>query len=154
MTPFADVFKKIPYPVAVVTVGLGGSENGLTVSWLSQISFEPPMLMFSIHRDHYSVEHLRSTPHFVVNLLGDEQGNVAAHFAKTSLVGKDKLSKFRTRPAKSEVPILSDAVAYFDCAVVETIPAGDHLLVLGRVEDAGILRDAAVLTSASGLRYS
>jgi flavin reductase (DIM6/NTAB) family NADH-FMN oxidoreductase RutF len=153
MTPFEDVFRKIPYPVTVVTVGLGGAENGLAVSWLSQVSFEPPMLLFSIHRDHYSVEHLRSTPHFVVNLLGEEQQDVAAHFAKASMVGKDKLSKFKTRPAKSEVPILTDAVAYFDCAVAETIPAGDHLLVLGRVEDAGVLRNAAVLTSASGLRY-
>jgi flavin reductase (DIM6/NTAB) family NADH-FMN oxidoreductase RutF len=44
---FDNVLAKIPYGVSVVTMGRGGAkvENGLTVSWMSQVSFDPPMLM-------------------------------------------------------------------------------------------------------------
>ena len=49
--------------------------------------------------------------------------------------------------------ILTEAVAYFDCEVGSIVEAGDHFVVLGRIEDAAVLNERAPLTSASGLRY-
>jgi flavin reductase (DIM6/NTAB) family NADH-FMN oxidoreductase RutF len=152
---FSDVLAKIPYGVSVVTTGRGGTqvENGLTVSWLSQVSFVPPMLMVAVDKLHYSVDLLRSTKSFCVNLLADNQAALAARFAKPATTADDKLASVAQRPAASGAAILTDAVAYFDCEVVNLVEAGDHLLVIGRIEDAEVLKDAAVLTSASGLRY-
>jgi flavin reductase (DIM6/NTAB) family NADH-FMN oxidoreductase RutF len=150
---FSDALAKIPYSVSVVTVGLGGVENGLTVSWCSQVSFTPPMLMFSIAKTHYSTDLLKDHGRFVLNLLSSEQSKVAAHFAKQSMLGEDKIDQFPTRPAKSDVPILTEALAYFDCRVTETVEAGDHLIVLGAIEDAGVLNQGKTLTSDSGMRY-
>jgi flavin reductase (DIM6/NTAB) family NADH-FMN oxidoreductase RutF len=152
---FSDVLAKIPYGVSVVTVGRGGTkaENGLTVSWLSQVAFEPPMLMIAVDRLHYSVDLLRSTKNFCVNLLGEGQAALAGRFAKQATTADDKLAEVPQRPADSGAAILTDAVAYFDCEVVNLVEAGDHLLVLGRVEDAAVLHDRPPLTSASGLRY-
>jgi flavin reductase (DIM6/NTAB) family NADH-FMN oxidoreductase RutF len=152
---FSDVLAKIPYGVSVVTMGRGGTkvENGLTVSWMSQVSFDPPMLMVAVDKLHYSVDILRSTKNFCVNLLGEDQVTLAGRFAKQATSADDKLADVPQRPADSGAAILTQAVAYFDCEVVDLVPAGDHLLVLGRIEDAAVLKDAAVLTSASGLRY-
>jgi flavin reductase (DIM6/NTAB) family NADH-FMN oxidoreductase RutF len=152
---FSDVLAKIPYGVSVVTLGRGGAkvENGLTISWLSQVSFDPPMLMIAVDKLHYSVDLLRSTKNFCVNLLADDQAGLAGRFAKQATTGEDKLAEVAQRPADSGAAILTDAVAYFDCEVANIVEAGDHLLVLGRVEDAGLLRDRPSLTSASGLRY-
>ncbi len=150
---FSDVLAKIPYSVSVVTVGVGGVENGLTVSWFSQVSFEPPMLMFSIAKTHYSTDLLKDHASFVLNLLSVDQKDVAAHFAKQSMLGEDKIDKFPTKPAKSDVPILADALAYFDCEVRELVEAGDHLLVLAEIADAGVLNAGDTLTSDSGMRY-
>lgn len=150
---FADVLSKIPYAVSVVTVGAGGVENGLTISWLTQVSANPPLLLFSIHKDHYSRERLEDHPHFVVNLLAEDQAKVAAHFAQASMVGEDKIDEFATHSGASDVPILDEAIAYFDCDVQAMHEAGDHLLVLGLVKEAAVQHDAAPLTSASGLRY-
>ena len=152
---FSDVLAKIPYGVSVVTTGRGGTkaENGLTVSWLSQVAFEPPMLMIAVDRLHYSVDLLRSTKNFCVNLLGEDQGALAGRFARQATTGEDKLADVPQRPADSGAAILTDAVAYFDCEVTSIVEAGDHALVVGRVEDAGLLKERAPMTSASGLRY-
>ena len=150
---FSDVLAKIPYGVSVVTLGRGGVENGLTISWLSQVSFDPPMLMVAVDKLHYSVDLLRSTKNFCVNLLGEDQAQLAGRFAKQATTTEDKLAAVAQRPADSGAAILTDAVAYFDCEVASLLEAGDHLLVIGKIEDAGVLKDRAVLTSASGLRY-
>jgi flavin reductase (DIM6/NTAB) family NADH-FMN oxidoreductase RutF len=147
------VLQKIPYGVSVVTVGRGGVENALTVSWMSQVSFEPPHVMVAIDKLHYSEELLRSTGSFVVNLLDAEQKRLAAHFARQSVVGEDKLASVATRPAPSGAAILTDALGWLDCEVVSIQTVGDHVLVIGRVEDAGIHSDQQPLTTSSGLRY-
>ena len=150
---FSEVLAKIPYGVSVVTTGRGGVENGLTVSWMSQVSFEPPMLMVSVNKLHYSSDLFRSTKNFCVNLLGQGQLPLAGHFAKQSMAGDDKLALIAQRPSDSGAAILTESVAYFDCEVTNIVEAGDHLLVIGRVEDAAVLNDGAPLNSASGLRY-
>jgi flavin reductase (DIM6/NTAB) family NADH-FMN oxidoreductase RutF len=152
---FDNVLARIPYGVSVVTMGRGGAkvENGLTVSWMSQVSFDPPMLMVAVDKLHYSVDLLRSTKNFCVNLLGENQATLAGRFAKQATTGDDKLADVAQRPAQSGAAILTDAVAYFDCEVVSLVEAGDHLVVLGRIEDAVVLNERAPLTSASGLRY-
>jgi flavin reductase (DIM6/NTAB) family NADH-FMN oxidoreductase RutF len=152
---FSDVLAKIPYGVSVVTMGRGGAkvENGLTVSWMSQVSFHPPMLMVAVDKLHYSLDLLRSTQNFCVNLLGDDQGALAGRFAKQATTGDDKLEDVAQRPAESGAAILTEAVAYFDCEVTSMVEAGDHMLVIGRVDDAALVKDRTPMTSASGLRY-
>jgi flavin reductase (DIM6/NTAB) family NADH-FMN oxidoreductase RutF len=152
---FSDVLAKIPYGVSVVTMGRGGApvENGLTISWLSQVSFDPPLLMVAVDKLHYSVDLLRSTKNFCVNLLGENQGALAGRFARQATTGDDKLAEVAQRPADSGAAILTDAVAYFDCEVTSMVEAGDHMMVIGRIEDAAVLRAGAPLTSAAGLRY-
>jgi flavin reductase (DIM6/NTAB) family NADH-FMN oxidoreductase RutF len=152
---FSEILAKIPYGVSVVTMGRGGAqvENGLTVSWMSQVSFGPPMLMVAVDKLHYSLDLLASTKNFCVNLLGEDQGALAGRFARQATTGEDKLADVPQRPADSGAAILTDAVAYFDCEVTGLVEAGDHVLVVGRVEDAGLLKERAPMTSASGLRY-
>jgi len=148
-----DVLSKIQCTIGVVTLGQGGVENGLTVSWVSQVSFEPPQIAFAIARKHYSADLLRDSPGFVLNLLGEEQAEVAAHFAEESMIGEDKLEGLLTWEAGSGAPGLQDALAYFDCEVVAIHDAGDHLLVVGEVKDAGVMRDGVSLRSGSGQSY-
>jgi flavin reductase (DIM6/NTAB) family NADH-FMN oxidoreductase RutF len=147
---------KLQYNVGVVTVGRGGAESGLTVSWLTQVSFEPAILAFAVDKRHTSMEFLRSTGQFIVNLLGDEQRALAAHFAQpaSSRPTKVKVDRVPNRPSDDGGAILSDAVAWIECDVLEIKEVGDHFLVLGSVEDGYVERDAVVMTSvSSSLRY-
>ncbi len=149
-----EVLSRIPYGVSIVTVGVGGVENGLAISWLSQVSFDPPMIMFAIDKGHYSADLLNDNPVFVVNLLKEGQLKIATHFARQSMVGDDKLDAYSWHEAQSGCAILDDALAYYDCEVVAAHEAGDHLLIVGEVKDAGILNDGTPLTSLHGIRYA
>ena len=104
---FADVLRKVPLVVSVVTVGRGGVENGLTVSWVSPVSFDPPQIMIAVDRHHYSVDFLTSTKNFAVNVLRSDQAKVAGHFARQSMSGDEKLEAIPTREGVTGAAILS-----------------------------------------------
>ena len=69
------------------------------------------------------------------------------------MAGEDKLAAVARREGETGAPILTDALAYFDCELTSVVEAGDHYLLLGRVVDAGLLRDASALVSGASLRY-
>jgi flavin reductase (DIM6/NTAB) family NADH-FMN oxidoreductase RutF len=151
---FTEVLRKLPLVVTVVTVGRGGVENGLTVSWIAPASFEPPQLMFAVDKLHYSVDFLRSTRNFAVNVLKEGQQRVAGHFARQTMAGEDKLGAVKTREGVTGAAIFADAAAWFDCELAAVHEAGDHLIVVGKVVDAGVQGEAPPLTtSAAGMQY-
>jgi flavin reductase (DIM6/NTAB) family NADH-FMN oxidoreductase RutF len=151
---FGDVLRKFPMPVTVVTVGRGGAENALTVSWAAPVSFDPPQMMVALDKLHYSVDFLRSTKNFAVNVLREGQERVAGHFARQSIAGDDKLEGVSTREGETGAAILTDALAYFDCEVEVIQEVGDHVIVIGRVVDASVSSDGQPLvTTSAGLRY-
>jgi len=150
---FAEVLRKFPLAVSVVTVGRGGAENALTVSWATPASFEPPMFLVAVDRLHYSVDFVKSTRNFTVNVLAEGQEKLAGQFARQSMQGEDKLAGVAHREGQTGAPILTDAVAYFDCELAFYVEAGDHYLLVGRVVDAAVLRDARALVGGSALRY-
>ncbi|HEX8908211.1 MAG TPA: flavin reductase family protein [Anaeromyxobacteraceae bacterium] len=151
---FTQVLQKFPLPVTVVTVGRGGAENALTVSWVCPASFDPPQIMFAADLHHYSVDFLRSTKNFAVNVLREGQTRLAAHFSRQSMAHEDKLAAATTREGDSGAAILTDALSYLDCEVAALYETGDHVIVVGNVVDAGVLNEGAPLTTAAGLRYT
>lgn len=150
---FTQVLQKLTLPITVVTVGRGGAENALTVSWVCPASFDPPRILFAADSHHYSVDFLKSTKNFAVNVLREGQQRFAGHFARQSMMHEDKLQAMSHREATTGAAILSDSLAYFDCEVLELHEVGDHILVIGDVVDAGVLNEGQPLTTAAGPRY-
>lgn len=151
---FAEVLKRVPKAVAVVTVGRGGAENAFTVSWMSPVSFDPPQLMISVDRLHYSLEFIRSTGNFAVNVLRKGQERASAHFARQAMSDEDKLERFATREATTGAAILDGCLAWFDCELDAIHETGDHVIVVGRVVDAGVHEEGSPLMTHAGLRYT
>jgi flavin reductase (DIM6/NTAB) family NADH-FMN oxidoreductase RutF len=151
---FGDVLRKFPMPVTVVTVGRGGADNALTVSWSVPVSFDPPQMMVALDKLHYSLDFLRSTKNFAINVLKEGQERLAGHFARQAMSGEDKLDVVKAREGETGAAILADALAYFDCEVVSMTEVGDHVVVIGRVVDASVATDGQPLvTTSAGLRY-
>jgi len=150
---FADVLRGIPLVVSVVTVGRGGADNALTVSWAAPVAFDPPHFMIAVDQHHYSVDFLKSTRNFTVNVLREGQERLAGRFARQSMTQEDKLDAVPVREGETGAAILTDALAYFDCELVSASVVGDHLLVVGRVVDAGVLNGGRPMQTSAGLRY-
>ena len=141
------VLRKIPHGVYIVGVKQDAQLNAFTATWLTQVSFTPPLVAFGIRKDSHSFEMIKHGRVFSVNLLGKDQKSMAEHFVKPAAVVGEKLKEVRHRPGKTGAPLLEDAIAYVECEVREIANEhGDHAVIIGEVVEAGVHKDEPALT--------
>jgi len=136
----AALFQRLTQGVYVIGVGDENARNAFTAAWVMQVSFDPLLLALSINPHHSSYTLLRQTGTFSVNVLGKNRTDLAAHFGQPASAGK--LTAAEWTAGRTGAPLLRHAIAWFECVMIAEHPAGDHVLVLGRVTD-GKVRDAA-----------
>ena len=137
-----DLFKQLTHGVYVIAVSDGEKHNAFTAAWVMQVSFNPPLLAFSINPHHYSYQLLQKGGVCTINVLARDQLAIAEHFG---LAKADKMAGFNWQPSASGVPFLADSLAYFDCQVDHYSDAGDHQLVVCQVLSGSILQQGKPL---------
>ena len=135
------ITKYVPQGVFVVTVRDGEKINGMTAAWVSQVSFRPRLLSVAIAPQRYTYELLKNSGVFCLNVLGEGQVELAKHFGFKSGREVNKFEGIEYATALKGSPVLKDAIAYFECEVVSTCEAGDHVLFIGDVVDHGVLKE-------------
>ena len=149
MDDIGAVFRRLTVGVYVVGVADGGRRDAFTAAWVTQVSFDPPLLVVSVNPQNASYAVLRASGCFTISALKRGQLEIARRLGTRSGREEDKLADVRWSPGASGAPILDDALAYFECDVTTSLPAGDHVLVVGRVIDGRILdADAVPMTYA------
>lgn len=123
--------KYITHGVYVISVANGAEQNAFTAAWVMQVSFDPPMMAFSINPEHYSYQLLKAGGVCTVNVLGQDHLAIAAHFGQAGI--KEKMTKYRWQAGKTAAPVLSDSLAYFDCKLSHFTDAGDHKIAVCEV---------------------
>ena len=137
----ADLFNRVTLGVYVVGVARGEARNAFTAAFVMQASYNPLLLALSINPNHSSYRLLTEGRAFSVNVLKKGQLQLAAHFGGPA--SADKLASMEWTPGHMGVPLLHQALAWFECQVVDEHPAGDHVVVLGRVIDGRLLDSEA-----------
>jgi flavin reductase (DIM6/NTAB) family NADH-FMN oxidoreductase RutF len=127
----------LTHGVYVIAVKDQQQEHAFTAAWVMQVSFDPPLLAFSINPQHHSYQILKAGGQCSVNVLAKTQLPIAAHFGDSNI--HDKMTGYSWQLAKSGVPVLQEALAYFDCVVSHSTSAGDHEIVICQVLDAEVL---------------
>ena len=112
-----------------------------TITWVSQASFEPPMISVCIKRNSASYEIVKKRGEFILHLLGDNQKELASTFFKPTIFENEKLNGQEFSLANN-LPLLKDIPAYIQCKVIEILENGDHPLFLAEVVDAKINNDS------------
>ena len=112
-----------------------------TITWVSQASFEPPMISVCIKRNSASYDIVKKRGEFILHLLGDNQKELASTFFKPTIFENEKLNGQEFSLANN-LPLLKDIPAYIQCKVVEILENGDHPLFLAEVVDAKINNDS------------
>jgi len=151
------ILEHFPYGLYVVTVVHDGEEHGMTANWITQASFDPPMLAVAIENTSRTISLIRDAHHFAVSLLTTAQRELAGKLGRSSEQAPQKLKGVKTKLAPiAQTPVLTEAVGWVECRAVASLPAGDHTLVLGEILEAGIENgDAAALTlKEAGMKYS
>lgn len=130
---FRAVMGAFPTGVAVVTARRpDGSPSGLTVNSLTSVSLEPLLLLVCIDHTASSHEAILESGAFAVNLLAEGDARVSDVFAKPGRDRRFEGLEWEDGPTRS--PILTRALGWIDCRVHQTHVAGDHTIVVGRVE--------------------
>ena len=136
------VLRMIPYGLYVLT---SESEDGrvaaATVNWVTQGSFEPPLLAVGVKADSGAHEIIKETKAFALNVLGKGQQDLAYTFFKTLEREGNSIGGETFSIGKSGAPIFDNAAAYLECSLVDPIEHGDHSIFLGKVIEAGINRE-------------
>ncbi|MBY8976740.1 flavin reductase [Rhodobacteraceae bacterium NNCM2] len=119
--------------VTVVTTRTSDGEPiGFTANSFTSVSLEPPLLLVCLAKSSANVGHFSRAEHFSVNILGEAQKDVSNRFASRV---PDRFAETNWREGASGVPLIDDALAWFDCETHNVVDAGDHIILLGRVAD-------------------
>jgi flavin reductase (DIM6/NTAB) family NADH-FMN oxidoreductase RutF len=130
---FRHVVGHLPSGVTVITTKVGGRRYGMTASSVTSLSADPPMMLACINNAVPTADAVSRSGGYVVNILGEDQGELAQQFAVAS---RDKFRSVAVREGVNGMPLLADALAHIECEVTETVVGGTHTIFLGRVVSA------------------
>ncbi len=144
----------IPYALYVVGVGRGGDVGAYTANWISQASFEPPLLMLAVKRDARHHALIEKHGVLAVNILDDGQKSMAAAFMRWKDPAEGTIGGYPYTTGVTGAPILPDAAASVECRVRRIVPGGDHDVVVAEVVETVARREARpLLLSDTGWSY-
>jgi 3-hydroxy-9,10-secoandrosta-1,3,5(10)-triene-9,17-dione monooxygenase reductase component len=95
------------------------------------VSLDPPLVSWNVARGTPSCGAFRDCDNFAIHVLSADQKAVSARFA---MAIADKFDGVSWRRGLGGIPVLEDVLACFQCSRYAVHEAGDHLIVLGRVE--------------------
>jgi len=129
---FRDALAGFATGVAFVTAAPDGEPAGLIVNSLASVSLEPALLSFCPARSSLTWSRMRRAGRFGVNVLGRQHERFAQ---RATPAGADRFADLDWELGHTGVPLLTDALASLECAIVAEHPTGDHWIVVGRVDD-------------------
>jgi flavin reductase (DIM6/NTAB) family NADH-FMN oxidoreductase RutF len=146
---FIDAMRLLPSGVTIVTTALNGRRSGFTATAVCSVAAEPPHLLVCVNRDIESHPAIVASGHFAVNLLAPGDAALADRFGgRTGIDGEARFLGRRWTVLASGSPVLPEAVAVFDCAVVERLPVATHDVLIGRVLAVQCARNGPALAYA------
>ena len=138
-----QAYSRLAAGTSVVTMmAQDGTKIGLTVSAVTSVSIEPPLMLVCINSKSRAIEALERGGTFVINLLARSQETIGMQFASRE---QDKFAGIAHYTTGTGALYLTDTLANIACIPHEMVPAGDHFVVIGRVTDVQIGGDAPPL---------
>lgn len=131
--------------------------NAFVCSWVTQVSFKPPMIVVGIKRDAHSNEMVKESGVFTLNVLGSDQKELTQKFFKDLQVTPTEMSGVPyTLGEKTGCAVFPDTPAHIECVVRHVYDGeNDHSVVVAEIVDAKHRRDAQPLTHAvTGWHYA
>jgi len=123
----------VPAAVTIITARHGGTRNGLTATAVVSVSADPPQLLICVNREASAEPLIAGSGRFAVNFLAPAHQESADRFAQSKLSSDERFGAHPWIDLPSGVPALADAIALFECRIVEHSRLGSHSLFIGEV---------------------
>ena len=131
--------------VTVITADTADGPMGITANSFTAVSLDPPLVLWCPAKSSSRFRHFVRPPHFAVHVLDASQQETCSLFAK----GDQGFAGAPPARNPENVPVIDGILARFDCTLWDSIDAGDHAVVIGRVLRA-YRHDGAPLVFAQG----
>ncbi len=143
------LLRKIPHGLFICGVREGDEINGFTASWVTQGSFEPPLIVMAVRSEGSSHGIIQRTKLFSLNFLRSDQKDLAATFFKpqSALGGRFEAAPFKY--GEYGLPIIEDCIGGVECSVIGKVVHGDHSVFVGEVKSSYLHQDCDALNLAS-----
>ncbi len=144
----------IPYGLYVLGTKQGDEIDAGTVNWVTQCSFKPPLVAMGVKKDSKLYSQLKASGTFTLSFLESGQKDVAFTFFKAVKVEGNTINGQEFETAETGAPIISSAPAWVEGRIVGEVDTGDHSCMVGEVTNAGLKREAKLLTlEECGVKY-
>jgi flavin reductase (DIM6/NTAB) family NADH-FMN oxidoreductase RutF len=143
----AAALSEITTGIYVLTVREGERRHGMSSSWVTQVSGDPPLIMAAVDQRHFSHGLIERQGVFGLNVVGNKGKELEDYFFSAAARRPDNLEPFAAEVGETGVPLLTLAMAVFECRVVGSYPAGDHTLFIATVVRAEVRAHDRPVTS-------
>ncbi|SFK75453.1 NADH-FMN oxidoreductase RutF, flavin reductase (DIM6/NTAB) family [Amycolatopsis sacchari] len=138
---FRDLMAGVCAPVTVVTTSDEDGPHGATVSSLASVSLRPALLSIALDRRSGLLSRITGSGRFGINVLNAGQEDVATAFARRDV---DRFAVTGWSPSHG-LPRLDGTAGWAACDLWQTVEAGDHLILVGRVTHAASVQLAPLV---------
>jgi flavin reductase (DIM6/NTAB) family NADH-FMN oxidoreductase RutF len=146
--------RMITYGLYGLGAGEGSDATVSSVNWLSQMSFQPPLVAVGVKKDTGTFERIKATGKFAVSIFATGQKDMAFAFFRHVEPANGKFGDYAYETHTTGAPILSDCPAWFECEVTGSVEDGDHAVIVGTVVEAGVKEQKDPLTlKECGVNY-
>jgi flavin reductase (DIM6/NTAB) family NADH-FMN oxidoreductase RutF len=151
------VLRQFTYGLYAVTAHHDDERGVFTANWLSQVSFEPPLVAVSVERDSSTLPLIRASKRFTICPLAEGQRELAGALGRPKARAGDKFETLQLAVIETVQGDLALAVStgYVTCNVESEVEAGDSIVFVGAVVDAGVFSDDQPLSMReAGFRHA
>jgi len=147
-TKLARAMAGLTTGIYVLTVADGARRHGMSSSWVTQVSGEPPLLMASVDTNHFTAGIIARTGVFGLNVVGARGRALEDYFYSAQSRRPDNLEglDYSLSPALG-VPWLALAALSLEARVIQSVAAGDHTLHIAEPVGVRIAAGDRPLTS-------
>ncbi len=149
-----QALRMIPYGRFLLTAKQGDEVASGTVNWVTQCSFKPPLVAVGVKADSHPYRVIRESGAFAVNVLGEDQKDVAQAFFGPVAPEGNRLGPVTFKAGSTGSPVIEECPAYWECRLLSVVEQGDHHVFVGEVVDAGVNNDTPpLLLRTTGWNY-
>jgi flavin reductase (DIM6/NTAB) family NADH-FMN oxidoreductase RutF len=146
------VFSRYPASVGALCAVVDGRPVGLIATSLAVgISYEPPMVAFSVRKKSTTWPKLKSSARIGVSVLSDSQGRLCRQIAGPAA---ERFVDCQTHETSHGSLFLHEAMTWLDCKIAGEVEVGDHVIILLELLEVGHDHQTAPLVFHGGRFHS
>lgn len=129
----------------IITSQKNGVKSAMLASWIAQASLQPLGFTIAVAKDRAIEAFMQVGDKFVLNVL--EEGNykeLKKQFLKRLHPGADRFADVKTQTAKNGCPILTEALAYMECEIADSMECSDHWILYCTVKEGRVAKQDGV----------